>query len=79
MTRTNLVLEEEQATEEAVEVGGEQGEVDRSGAGPLDDYRHEAIQAEHAGTEGDVQQTCVRRKRVREGEMERERWREKEV
>lgn len=41
-------MEEEDATEEAEEVGGEQREVDGSGAGHLHHDRHEAVQSEHA-------------------------------
>lgn len=40
-------MEEEDAAEEAEEVGGEQGEVDRSSAGHLHHYRHEAVQCVH--------------------------------
>lgn len=40
-------MEEEDAAEEAEEVGGEQREVDCSGAGHLHHYRHEAVQCEH--------------------------------
>ena len=43
-----LVLEEEDATEEAEQVGGQQGEVDRRGAGHLHHYRHAAVQGVHA-------------------------------
>lgn len=53
-----LVVEEEEATEEAVQVGGEQREVDGGGAGSLDHQRHEAVQAEHEGTESNVQKPC---------------------
>lgn len=40
-------MEEEDAAEEAEEVGGEQREVDCSGAGHLHHYRHKAVQCEH--------------------------------
>ena len=53
---SHLVVEEEEATEEAVEVGGEQRQVDSGGTGPPQDHRHEAVQPKHAGTEPDVQQ-----------------------
>lgn len=44
---THCVVEEEDAAEEAEEVGGEQREVDRSGAGHLHHYGHEAVQCAH--------------------------------
>lgn len=52
----NLVLEQEQAAEEAVQVGCEQREVHRCGAGSSDDHRHEAVQPKHARAESNVQQ-----------------------
>lgn len=51
MSQTNVsyfVVEEEEAAEEAEEVGGEQGEVDRCSAGHLHDHGHEAVQGVHA-------------------------------
>lgn len=54
---SNLVLEQEQATEEAVEVCCQQRQIHSRGAGSLDHHRHEAIQPEHAPAESDVQQT----------------------
>lgn len=60
----HLVLEQEQAAEEAVKVGRQQGQVDRGGAGSLNHHRHEAVQAEHAGAESDVQKPCGRRERT---------------
>lgn len=57
-----LVVKEEETTEEAVEISCEQREIDRGGAGPLHHHRHEAVQAEHEGTETDVEKTCSRTK-----------------
>lgn len=53
---THLVLEQKEAAEQAVEVSGQQREIDRRGAGPSNDHGHEAVQAKHAGTEADIQQ-----------------------
>ncbi len=53
---SNLVLEQEQAAEEAVQVGCQQGEVHRCGAGSFDYHWHEAIQAKHTRAESNVQQ-----------------------
>jgi len=47
------VVEEEEATEEAEQVGREQGEVDGGGAGQLHYRGHAAVQGVHAeGVEG---------------------------
>lgn len=54
---TYLVVEEKQSTEQAVQICGEQGEVDRSGAGFLYDHWHEAVETKHAGTKANVQQS----------------------
>lgn len=62
---TYLVMEEKQATEQAVQVCCEQGEVDRGGTGLLYDHRHEAVETEHAGAEANIEQSCGAR---------RERW-----
>ncbi len=53
---SNLVLEQEQTAEEAVQVGCQQGEVHRCGAGSFDYHWHEAIQTKHTRTESNVQQ-----------------------
>lgn len=45
---TDAVLKEEDSTEEAEQVGGEQGQVDGGGAAQLHHHRHEAVQAVHA-------------------------------
>lgn len=47
LNATHRVVEEEDAAEEAEEVGGEQREVDCRGAGHLHHDRHEAVQHEH--------------------------------
>ena len=54
-----LVVKEKEATEEAVEVGREQREINRGGAGPLHHHRHEAVQTEHEGAETHVEKTCT--------------------
>lgn len=59
---THCVAEEEDAAEEAEEVGGEQREVDRSGAGHLHHDGHEAIQREHAQDVGGKQHGCGTRR-----------------
>lgn len=41
-------MEEEEAAEEAEEVGGEQRQVDRRGAGHLHHHGHEAVERVHA-------------------------------
>lgn len=42
-----IVVEEEDPTEEAEEVSGEHGEVDRGSVAPLHHNRHTAVQSEH--------------------------------
>lgn len=59
---TYLVVEEEQAAEQAVQIGCEQGEVDGGGARFLYDDRHEAVETEHAGAKANVEQACGERK-----------------
>lgn len=44
----HVVLEEEDPTEEAEEVGSEQREIDWGGAAQLHHYGHEAVQSVHA-------------------------------
>lgn len=56
--RTHRVVEEVEATEEAEEVGGEQGEVDRRGAGHLHHHGHEAVQRVHAQSVDRKQHGC---------------------
>ena len=55
-TSTHNVVEEEEATEEAEEVGGEQREVDGGGAGQLHHHGHAAVQHVHAHGVGSKQQ-----------------------
>ena len=59
---TYLVVEEKQPAEEAVQICGEQGEVDRRGAGFLYDHGHEAVETKHAGAKADVEQSWRERK-----------------
>lgn len=54
---THVVVEEEDPTEEAEEVSGEQGEVDGGGAAKLYHYRHEAVQSIHTQCIGSEQQS----------------------
>lgn len=60
---TYLVVEEEQSTEEAVQVSREQGEVDGSRTGFLYHHWHEAVEAKHTGTKANIQQACRRETR----------------
>lgn len=53
-------MEEEEAAEEAEQVGGEQREVDDHGAGELHHRGHEAVQGVHAQGVGHEQQNCGR-------------------
>ena len=55
-------MEEKQPAEQAVQICGEQGEVDRRGAGFLYDHGHEAVETKHAGTKADVEQSWRERK-----------------
>lgn len=55
---THLVAEEEEATEEAEEVGGEQREVDGGGTGHLHHDGHEAVQRVHAQDVDGKQRGC---------------------
>ena len=58
---THFVVEEEEATEEAEEVGGEQGQVDGSSAGHLHHHGHEAVQGVHAQGVDCKQEGCTAR------------------
>lgn len=51
-------MEEEDAAEEAEEVGGEQREVDRRGAGHLHHDGHEAVECEHTQDVACKQRGC---------------------
>lgn len=58
-------MEEKQSAEQAVQICGEQGEVDRSGTGFLYDHWHETVETKHAGTEANVEQSWGERKERR--------------
>lgn len=49
---THTILKEEDSTEKAEKVSGEQGEVDGGGAAQLHHDGHAAVQAVHAQPEG---------------------------
>lgn len=53
---TYIILKEEDSTEEAEQVSGEQGEVDGGGAGQLHHDGHTAVQAVHAESVGREQE-----------------------
>lgn len=55
---THCVVEEEDATEEAEEVGSEQREVDCSSAGHFHHDRHEAVQSVHTQSIDGKQHGC---------------------
>ena len=55
---THNKVEEEDATEEAEEVSGEQGEIHCSGTGHLDHQGHETVQGIHAEGVGRKQYDC---------------------
>ena len=52
----HVVLKEEDPTEEAEEVSGEEGQVDRGGTAQLHHYGHTAVQGVHTQGEGREQQ-----------------------
>lgn len=68
-------MEEEDATEEAEEVGGEQREVDSGGAGHLHHDGHEAVQSEHAQNVDGKQHGCKTRGFYFKGAWKAARWR----
>lgn len=53
---TYIILKEEDSTEKAEKVGGEQGEVDGGGAAQFHHDGHTAVQAIHAQCKGREQQ-----------------------
>lgn len=55
---THRVMEEEHATKKAEEVGGEQSQVDGSGAGHLHHDGHEAVQRKHTQDVDSKQRGC---------------------
>lgn len=54
---SDLILEEEYSTEEAEEVGGEQGEVDGGGTAQLHHDWHTAVQSVHTQPKGGEQES----------------------